>query len=76
MCTHKNGEIEVIELGKIETEEAKPTVNRDNPLIITEGSPKKKSRRHENCEIELLKDDLRMVVFHPDQQMVCEQCIE
>ena len=76
MCTHRNGEIEIIELGKVETEETKPTVNEDNPVIITEGRPKKKSRRHENCEIELLQDDLRVVVFHPDQQLVREECIE
>lgn len=74
-CTHKNGEIEIIELGRVE-KEVKPTVKEENPVIIEE-RPKKKSRKHENSEIELLKDDLRVVVFHPDQHlMVCGECIE
>ena len=42
---------------------------------MTKDKPKK-SRRRENHETELLKDDLRVVVFHPDQQqMVRGKCI-
>ena len=70
--TPKNGEIEIIELGKIETEESQHTcytIKEENPIAI-EDRPKKKSRRHESSEIELLKDDLRVVVFHPDQQQL------
>ena len=37
MYTRKNGEIEVIELGKIETEEAKPTVNGDTVKPLNSG---------------------------------------
>ena len=43
---------------------------------MTKDKPKK-SKRRENHETELLKDDLRVVVFHPDQQqMVHGKCIE
>ena len=73
MCT--NGEIEILVLEKIETEESQH-IKEENPVII-EDRPKKKSRRHESSEIKLLKDDLRVVVFHPDQQlMVRGECIE
>ena len=78
MRAPKNGEIEILELGKIETEESQHTytIKEENPVII-EDRPKKKSRRHNSSEIELLKDDLRVVVFHPDQQlMVRGECIE
>ena len=70
--TPKNGEIEIIELGKIETEESQHTcytIKEENPVVI-EDRPKTKSRRNETSEIELLKDDLRVVVFHPDQQQL------
>ena len=66
MRTHTNEDIEIVELGKIKTEETKHTVKGENPVIIEDRS-KKKSRRHEDREIELVKDDLRVVVFHPDQ---------
>ena len=56
-------------------QEAKPTVNEDNPIIMTKDKPKK-SKRRENYDTELLKDDLRVVVFHPDQQqMVHGKCM-
>ena len=55
-------------VGKIETEEP-CTIKEENPVVI-EDRPKKKSRRHESSDIELLKDDLRVVVFHPDQQQL------
>ena len=67
----KDREIEIIELGEpIETSDVKPIIIDEKNPVITEDRPKKKLRRHENCEIELFSDDLRVVVFHPDQQMV------
>ena len=57
-------------------EDAKTTAKGENPVVI-EDQPKKKLRKHDNSEIELLKDDLRVVVLHPDQHlMVCGVSIE
>lgn len=64
----KNEEIEVIELETVKQETASVTVPR--------GDKPKQSKRHENHDIEVLKDDLRVVVLHPDQETVCGEYIE
>lgn len=63
----KDEVIEIIELQSIEPEieSASPATNEDNGTGRT-----KRSRKHEGAG-ELLKDDLRVVVFHQDQEMVC-----
>ena len=57
----KFGEIEIIEL------EADPT-GTAKAAIQSEVKPKKRSKKHST---ELLKDDLRVVHFHPEQEVVC-----